>query len=85
MAQILFGIIEIKWKSDKNKFTNEEHYTIDTEKGLSRIPSSKAIGIDKVPGEWIKIRNNQVELKINELNWKRNNTFFDELKTNPIK
>ena len=67
MTSILFGIIEIIWKSDKNIFTNEEPYTIDTEKGLSRIPSSKAIGIDKVPGEWIKIRNNQAELKINEL------------------
>ena len=36
-------------------------------KRIFRFPSSKTIGIDKVPGEWIKIRNNQAELKINEL------------------
>ena len=47
----------------QNIFTNEEPYTIDTEKVLSRIASNKAIGIDKVSKEWIKIRNNQAELK----------------------
>ena len=51
----------------QNIFTNEEPNTIDTEKGLSRIASNKAIGIGKVPREWIKIRNNHAELKINEL------------------
>ena len=37
-------------------FTNDKPYIVDTEKGLSRIVNNKAVGLDKVPGEWIKIK-----------------------------
>ena len=39
-------------------FRNNMNYEIDTKRGLLKTANGKAVGIDKVPSEWIKIHLN---------------------------
>ena len=50
----------LKWTAKLRLIVNEsivknETYTLNTLAGLTNIVSRKAVGIDKVPWEWIKI------------------------------
>ena len=46
------------------------NYEIDTKRGLLKTANGKAVGIDKVPGDWIKIHLNDQsqDFKISKLN-----------------
>ena len=63
-----YSFIERDVKLTQETFTNDKPYIVNTEKRLSRIANNKAVGIDQVPGEWIKIKwFNKKEQEMNEL------------------
>ena len=69
-TQKVMNTVLLNWdvKLTQETFTNDKPYIVDTEKRLSRIANNKAVGIDQVPGEWIKIKwFNKKEQEMNEL------------------
>ena len=55
-----FYKILLNWndKMTQRWFRNNMNYEIDTKRGLLNTANGKAVGIDKVTGEWIKIHLN---------------------------
>ena len=48
-------------------FNNNNPYALETEKGMAKIANNKSVGVDRVPGEWIKIRFNKESEETNKL------------------
>ena len=48
-------------------FNNNNPYVLETVKGLAKIANNKSVGVDRVPGEWIKIRFNKESEETNKL------------------
>ena len=67
----------------KRWYTNNEKYEVKTLRGLMTLARNKATGIDKVPGEWIRVTNENNDIDKMKTTF-INNIFVDWVKNKNI-
>ena len=60
-------------KLTQQRFNNQIEHTINVEEGLERVAKRKAVGVDGVSGEWIRLNKDEDDDIKSIKNWKAQN------------
>ena len=53
----------------KDEYLNKDEYVIDLERGIEKLACNKAVGPDRIPGEWLKYRQLRKDITSHLRSW----------------